>query len=239
LVTSFFHRTQDTVEVPDQPRVLRMHLQFAGLALLLAVAAFAVAGALGNIHGDLDQKLFASIGGGGFVVAGVLAIRSAATEVYEVVGARTGPSHAGVIRWLITIVGYLIVLIAAFGLFAVPIGHLVLGGALTGVILGIALQQSLGNVFAGVVLLLARPFSVGDAIIVRSGNLNGPLEGTVSGMGMTYVTLLTDTGPLSVPNSSLLAAAVGPLPGSGYTRRSRVGIETPQEIREMVASDRS
>jgi hypothetical protein len=42
-----------------------------------------------------------------------------------------------------------------------------------------------------------------------------------------------------VPNSGMLAAAVGPLPGSGYTRHSRVGIGTPQEIREMVAADRA
>jgi small conductance mechanosensitive channel len=215
-----------------------MHLRFAGLNLLVAIAAFAVAGGPGDINGDFHQKLFAGIGGGVFVVAGVLAVRSTATQVYESVGARTGPSHAGILRWMVTIFGYLIVLIAAFGLFAVPIGHLVLGGALTGVIVGIALQQSLGNIFAGVVLLLARPFSVGDAIVVRSGSLNGPLEGTVSGMGLTYVTMLTDDGPLSVPNSGMLAAAVGPLPGIGYTRHSRVDLETPQEIREMVAERR-
>jgi Mechanosensitive ion channel len=201
--------------------VVHPHLHLASCALAVAVVAFAVAGALGNIHGSLDQKIVTGVAGGLFIVAAVVATRAAATQVYEVVGARTGPSHAGVLRWLVTIVGYVIVLITALGLFAVPVQHLVLGGALTGVIVGIAAQQSLGNVFAGVVLLLARPFSVGDAIRVKSGTLGGPLEGIVSGMGMTYVTLMTDDGPLSLPNSSLLAAAVGPAPGTTYKRPRR------------------
>jgi small-conductance mechanosensitive channel len=229
-----FHRTHDHIDVPDVPRLVRPHFRFAAVVLVVAIAAFAVAGALGDVHGALHQQVIAAVGGATFVIAGVLATRSAAGEVYTVVAARTGPSHAGILRWLVTIVGYVIVLLAGLGLFDVPIQHLVLGGALTGVIVGIAAQQALGNVFAGVVLLLARPFGVGDAIVIRSGALNGPIEGTVSGMGMTYVTLLTDQGPLSVPNSSLLAAAVGPAPGTGYRTPNLLGIDTPQEIREMA-----
>lgn len=217
----FFHRTRDHVETPETPHLVRPHLRLAGGALAVAIVGFAVAGALGNIHGSLDQKIVACGAGALFIVAAVTATRATATEVYVVLGARTGPSHAGVLRWLVTIVGYVIVLITALGLFAVPVQHLVLGGALTGVIVGIAAQQALGNIFAGVVLLLARPFSVGDAIRVKSGTLGGQLEGIVSGMGMTYVTLMTDDGPLSLPNSSLLAAAVGPAPGSSY-RSSRL-----------------
>jgi small-conductance mechanosensitive channel len=92
----------------------------------------------------------------------------------------------------------------------VPVDHLLVGGVLTGVVVGIAAQQVLGNVFAGAVLLLARPFGVGDHIRVRSGALGGQFDGVVTGMNLTYVTLRTDEGPLHVPNSGMLAAAVGP-----------------------------
>ena len=68
---------------------------------------------------------------------------------------------------------------------------------------------------AGIVILLARPFNVGDHIRVRSGPLGGELDGIVLGMSVTYVTLHSDGGPLKVPNSTLIAAAVGP-----YIRRS-------------------
>jgi len=86
----------------------------------------------------------------------------------------------------------------------------VLGGALTGVVVGIAAQQSLGNVFVGLVLLLARPFTVGDHIRIRAGALGGEFDGTVRAISLTYVTVDTGDGPLHVPNSGVLAAAVGP-----------------------------
>jgi small-conductance mechanosensitive channel len=113
---------------------------------------------------------------------------------------------------LVTGFGYLVALVGTLSMLSVPIGHLLLGGAIAGVVLGIAAQQSLGNVFAGLVLLVARPFGVGNYIRVRSGALGGEFYGTVTSMSLTYVSVLTEQGMLKVPNSSLLAAAVGPWP---------------------------
>jgi len=101
-------------------------------------------------------------------------------------------------------------LLIGLALLAVPVQHLLVGGALTGVLIGIAAQQALGNVFAGLVLLLNRPFTIGDHIRIRSGALGGEFDGTITGMGLTYVALDTTSGPLQVPNASILAAAVGP-----------------------------
>jgi small-conductance mechanosensitive channel len=89
---------------------------------------------------------------------------------------------------------------------------LLLGGALTSVFVGIAAQQSLSNVFAGMVLLLARPFRVGDTIMLRAGALGGELTGTVTDIGITYVRLDTGGSVMSVPNSQVLNAVVGPQP---------------------------
>jgi small-conductance mechanosensitive channel len=58
------------------------------------------------------------------------------------------------------------------------------------------------------VLLLSRPFQVGDAILLRSGALSGQLEGTVTEIGITYLQLDTINGIMSLPNSQVLAAAV-------------------------------
>jgi len=53
---------------------------------------------------------------------------------------------AAVVRLVATGVGYLLVLIAAFELLGVSIAHLIIGFGLAGVVLGIAAQQSLGNI---------------------------------------------------------------------------------------------
>jgi small-conductance mechanosensitive channel len=147
-----------------------------------------------------------------FVFPAVISIRAFAVVVDELARRRGGPEVGGAIRMIITISGYIVAGTCALGLTRYPLDHLLLGGAIVGVILGIAAQQSLGNVFAGLVLLAARPFRLGHHIRVRSGALGGEFEGTVISMSVTYVTLVTNHGPLKVPNSAMLAAAVGAKP---------------------------
>lgn len=181
------------------------------LAGALAVVAASVAGQLGGLDADrLVTKLIAVAAtlafllfAGGFLVGIAGWVRAA-------VRPRIGEAHAAVVRLVTVIVGGIVVLMVVLGLLSVPLGQLVVGGAFTGVILGIAGQQSLANLFAGIVLLFARPFMVGDDITLRSGALGGVLEGRVVEIGLTYVRLRCADGPLSLPNSQVLAAAVGP-----------------------------
>ena len=142
-----------------------------------------------------------------------------------------GRSGASALRLLISLAGYVVVVITTLGMLAVPVEHLVLGGALTGVIVGIAAQQSLGNVFAGLVLLLARPFAVGDHIRIRAGALGGEFDGAVRAISLTYVTVDTEDGPLHVPNSGVLAAAVGP-----FSSRRHAPPSAPAPTREAAES---
>src|SRR5204863_8622332 len=109
---------------------------------------------------------------------------------------------------LVQVLGYAIVLLLVLQVFNAPLGGLLFGGALTGVIIGIAAQQTLGNFFAGVVLMVVRPFTIGERVYIRS--TVGEYEGTVTDMSMFYVTIDVDRGPVSLPNSAVLASAVGP-----------------------------
>ena len=104
------------------------------------------------------------------------------------------------------------VVFAVFAVLEVSIDHLLVGAGLAGVVLGIAAQQSLGNVFAALVLLLARPFKIGDHVRIRSGALGGVFDAWILEVSLTYVTLRTDDGDLKIPNSAMLA--VGQLPGT-------------------------
>jgi len=91
------------------------------------------------------------------------------------------------------------------------------------------LQPRIGTSHAAViryaiVLLLARPVDIGDRVWIRSGALGGPLTGTVTEIGLTYVRLDAPDGPLHLPNSQVLAAAVGPVasrpPGIATSRET-------------------
>jgi small-conductance mechanosensitive channel len=145
-----------------------------------------------------------------FLILAVVCVRATATELDDLARWRGGRTAGSTIRIIVTVVGYLVAVVATLGMTSFPIGHFLVGGAIVGVILGIAAQQSLGNVFAGLVLLAARPFAIGNHIRVRSGALGGEFYGTVLSLSLTYVTMSTSEGVLKVPNSAVLASAVGP-----------------------------
>jgi len=182
---------------------------------VLAAAVGALVGAHGGLHApSLTGRLLSLAGSAGFLALSVLAVRRAAGELAAVSEARFGDAHASVLALLVTLAGYALTVVGLLVLLQVPIERLLVSGAVTGVILGIAGQQSLANVVAGIVLLLNRPFQVGDEVVVRSGALAGPHEGRVLSVGLTYVRLDTTEGVVSLPNSGVLAAAVGPRPPS-------------------------
>lgn len=77
----------------------------------------------------------------------------------------------------------------------------VLGTA--GLAIGLSLQGSLSNMAGGVLILLMKPFKVGDYIISSYG------EGTVSMIGTVYTTIITvDNKVLTIPNGEISNAAV-------------------------------
>jgi small-conductance mechanosensitive channel len=181
---------------------------------IIAVAALVIGSEFGSVHGHLRFKIVVWSSAVTLLVFGVIATRRVGAGLGHLVTTRTMPAAGAAVRLVTTGVGYLIIICAELGLLDVSIDHLLVGAGLAGVVLGIAAQQSLSNVFASVVLLLARPFSVGERIRIRSGALGGIFDATVLGVSLTYVTVRTDDGILKIPNSVMLATAAGPiLPG--------------------------
>jgi small-conductance mechanosensitive channel len=121
---------------------------------------------------------------------------------------RMDPASAGTVGFVIRLLTVAVAAIVALGIIGIEPRTLALGGAFTAVILGLAAQQTLGNMFAGTVLLSARPFRVGDSVRLQGGPLAGQIEGTVSTLGLLYTTFATGEGPIMVPNSVVLSVAV-------------------------------
>jgi small-conductance mechanosensitive channel len=181
------------------------------IALVLAVAAAIVSSVADIITPNHVLEQVIAIGGAlAFCLLAVIAVIGFASKSRDVMQPVTGRAHAAVVRYAIVLVGGIAVLFITLALLDVPIDQLLVGGAVTSIILGIAAQQSLSNVFSGLVLLLSHPFGVGDAVSFRSGALGGPIEGIVTEIGISYVRIETTEGLLRLPNSQVLASAVGP-----------------------------
>ena len=147
-----------------------------------------------------------------FGVFGIIATIGLSGKARSALEPRMGAAHAAIVRYALLLVGGFTTLVVTLVLFGIPVGQLITASALTSVFIGIAAQQALSNIFAGMVLLLAHPFKVGDAIQLRSGAINGPVEGIVTEIGISYTRLDTGASVMSVPNAQVLNSAVAPVP---------------------------
>jgi small-conductance mechanosensitive channel len=184
-------------------------------ALLVALAAAGVAVRYGNEvsppghhASDATARTIMYAAAGAFFVFGIVAAFGLSGQARSSVQPVIGQAHAAVLRYAAVLISLFVLLVVALELVGVSPRQLVLGGAVTGVLLGIAAQQSLANLFAGLVLLFARPFRVGDRVRFRAGALSGQIDGLVVDISLTYVRLETEDGLVMLPNAQVLAAAV-------------------------------
>jgi small conductance mechanosensitive channel len=124
---------------------------------------------------------------------------------------RMDPGTAGTVGFLVRLVTVVITVVVALDVAGLSAGSLVATSAFTAVILGLAAQQTLGNLFAGMVLLSARPFRVGERVRFQAGAVGGQIEGIVSSLGLLYTTLVQGDDRIMVPNNVVLSAVVVPI----------------------------
>jgi len=149
---------------------------------------------------------------------------------------RLEPGTAGTIGFLVRLLTILVVFIVALRIAGLKPGTLAVGGAFTAVVVGLAAQQVLGNLLAGIVLLSNRPFRVGERIRLQGGPVAGQTEGVVGQLGLFYTTLVSGADRILVPNGILLQCAVTPLREPERVElRARFGAGTsPREVQEML-----
>ena len=143
-------------------------------------------------------------------VAGVLAVRALARAARMLSSHKVGDTRGTGLGLLIQVIGYFVVILTVLGLLGQDVSALLVGGAITGVVIGIAAQQTMANFFAGLVLVTVRPMEIGENVVLRSGPLAGEYEGVVTDLGLFYVDMVTAQGPVKLPNAGVLAAAIGP-----------------------------
>jgi small conductance mechanosensitive channel len=150
---------------------------------------------------------------------------------------RMDPGTAGIVGFLIRLLTIVLVFVVALRIAGLHASTLAVGGAFTAVILGLAAQQTLGNLFAGLFLLGTRPFQVGERVRLVGGALAGSLEGIVSSLGLFYTDLVSGADRIMVPNSMLLNVAVVPLrePERVELRARFSADTTPHDVQELLA----
>ncbi|GIK78622.1 MAG: mechanosensitive ion channel family protein [Thermoleophilia bacterium] len=149
---------------------------------------------------------------------------------------RMEPGTAGTVGFLTRLAMITVAIVVALRIAGVKPETLAVGGAFTAVVLGLAAQQTLAHVFAGMVLLTTRPFVVGDQVKLRGGAMSGEVEGIVSSLGLFHTTLLSGGDRTMIPNNVIMQLAVIPISEPERIElRARFSADvTPQRLQRMI-----
>lgn len=184
------------------------------IQLFPILVIFVVGAVISKYHGsirtgNLDHKLIALGGVLAFVIFASAFLHILTTAIKgQLIVNKLGIGRASAIQLLLKIIGYTTIALITLELLGISVAKLLLGGAIFGIIVGVAAQQALGNFFASIVLIIAHPFSVGQRIVLKSGALGGEFIGKVKDIGLTHTRLKLDSGEtVYLPNATLLAGA--------------------------------
>ena len=164
----------------------------------------------------------------GLRIAGWLAdfVRRETTK-RESVDDTLGNFFASIVRWGVTAA----VVIAVFGVFGIPVASFAaVLGALT-LAIGLSMQGALGNIASGVMIMLFRPYRIGDYVDVAG------VAGTVKDINLFQTVLATvDNVKIMVPNGEAIDDVITNY--SGYdTRRCDItfGIDYDDDMDKAIA----
>ncbi|MHB8362768.1 MAG: mechanosensitive ion channel family protein [Patescibacteria group bacterium] len=134
--------------------------------------------------------------------------------------------QANILSFIFLIVSYLVLIIIVLDILNINITNILVGGAFLGVILAVASQSMLSNLFGGIIILLFRQFDPGDKIKITTWQFSFLLPaypnkffskdlvlpgyvGMVDSTGFFYTNFIGEDGiPFKIPNSILIQASI-------------------------------
>jgi small conductance mechanosensitive channel len=118
---------------------------------------------------------------------------------------------------VITVLGWIIIIATFLSHIGIDMGPVIAGIGVTGIVLGLALQDSISNFFAGFMIIVNQPFRKGDYIEVNT------LSGTVKSMDLVCVQLTTFDGKLITMSNKVVWDS--PVTNYSFTDKRRIGFQ--------------
>jgi small-conductance mechanosensitive channel len=178
--------------------------------LIFMIFGLVISSTYGGVKvGSTGHKLTIAVGVLIFIIFSVIFLNTLAKAIkITIISKDLGIGRAAAAKFILKLFGYIIIIFTALDHLGVDVGHLLLGSAVLGIILGVAAQQALENVFASIVLIVSHPFAVGEEVTIISGSLGGTYSGKVLEIGITHSRVEEKSGNIiSFPNSALLNGA--------------------------------
>jgi small-conductance mechanosensitive channel len=114
-----------------------------------------------------------------------------------------GVHLAAVFQFFMVLVVGIVVVFASLDIFQVSPTTLLVGGGIASIVIGLVISTFVGNILAGTLVLMTRPFSVGDTVMVNN------IPGKVEEITAMVTRIRNDIGGLVViPNTAIVQGGV-------------------------------
>lgn len=189
-------------------------------------------------------------------VVGLAAIALLSQPIARRAATYVGPMRSNAIRFLFQISGFSIILLIVLSTAGINLVSVLVGVGFFGIVIGLASQTVLGNLFSGLMLLASRPFRIGDRIglvawqygkfppSLSHGWLEPAYTGSVKEITLMYTKILTDSNTLvTVPNGIVIQSLILNL---GHDKHGYAGTQfeipirvDPDELHKSLSSQLS
>jgi len=155
------------------------------------------------------------------IVLGMLVVETFSKSIYLYATSKRAEREANTFRNIIRLIGYSIVIILLLSAVNVNVTGVLIGAGFLGIVIGLAAQSTLSNIFSGLSIFAARPFEIGDRITFITWQYSKqppsyPHEafppgysGTVVNVGLIFTELKgADGKPITVPNNIINQALI-------------------------------
>jgi len=118
-----------------------------------------------------------------------------------------GTAGATTVRKIVTVVLVFVIIFASLGRLGIDLSAYLVSLGVTAVVIGFAAQTTIGNLIAGMLVLISKPFRKGDYI--RVNITGGPIEGRLEEISFLRSRVVTNDGvSISVPNTVMLTVPI-------------------------------
>ncbi len=153
---------------------------------------------LNYIRPDYIQYLYAAI----IIAGGYVVISALSTIAYNRISRAASKQAAATVRTVTKVVGYAILLSSLTSILSLNPSFALTVGSFAGIVAGLASQTVLGNAFAGILLIIIRPFRVDDEVTV-AGN-----TGRVKSIEIMHTILETQVSEVLIPSLMVLNSVI-------------------------------
>ncbi|QXJ27862.1 putative integral membrane protein [Saccharolobus shibatae B12] len=230
----------------NERKVIAIILTVILAGIAIGGGIFVLSSVFKIIPGDYLLYIYAGI----WFIVSVIVSYFIGSLIRNRLGNVIGYDNASSVSFVVRLIGYIIALVGFFVLVRVSLGAALAAGGFAGLVLGLASQDVLSNIFGGIMLVISRPYKVGDRVTISTWQygLIAPTyppkffsndflipgyTGTVTDISLLYTTIFTDDQvPVKIPNSIMIQAAI-----FLHNREERRKVRTKYEVSKDIDPD--